>query len=384
MGRPKKRPRTGVDPTLDSQPSQAAGYLQPWEAMPAQANDHDRDGAHGNIPLDAAFTPRGALQPYFQASSADWNENLLLPDADPSNDHAGSLPTLTRENRSSHSPSMLDAGLEGLHHRNPSTSHRDPSTALLLSPDLEAPLQLSHLSSGSPPKCACLSTLYLTLNSLQSMDHTFAFPFALHPLREAMTTATEVLACPECPTRFVDAIINTQLLGTLFVSIAERFSKVLRHITSEASRAKLVCESKRFRLADLNTSTSHLHVGGLGCAAAFEINLTPDEWRSMCKKVVRAEVYGPEDGNQCCCFFVGVLQQMEERQLRWHASSVRPDDCPRDLRGQPVLARPATTITPPSDIDPIEQRPCAKKEDHLCLKLVGYARELMEAFDWSG
>ncbi|RMX76439.1 hypothetical protein D0869_10721 [Hortaea werneckii] len=74
------------------------------------------------------------------------------------------------------------------------------------------------------PTCACLSTLYLTLSTLQQQPHSSptsspssSFPHTLAPLRTAMQTATSILVCPHCPQRFLSAMQNTQLLGTLLV-----------------------------------------------------------------------------------------------------------------------------------------------------------------------
>jgi hypothetical protein len=151
-----------------------------------------------------------------------------------------------------------------------------------------------------------------------------------------MQTASDVLACDICPQKFISAIQNTQLIGTLLVTIAERFSKILEAISTEAGRAEEAGEAKKFRLADLNTSTGHLHTNGIGCAAAFNINLDPGEWRSLAKKVVRAEVYGPGDGeladrrgwnmadswvgegHERCSFFLGLAEKMRRRQEYWH------------------------------------------------------------------
>lgn len=86
----------------------------------------------------------------------------------------------------------------------------------------------------------------------------------------------------------------------------------------------------------------------------------------MTKKVVRAEVYGPSDGNSCCSHFTGLLQQMEDRQKYFHGQIDLPEDFPRD---------PVTGVKMGGGNIP--------KEEHLCLKLVGCARKLVEGFDWS-
>jgi hypothetical protein len=180
-----------------------------------------------------------------------------------------------------------------------------------------------------------------------------------------MKTASDLLNCTECPTRFITGLQNTGLLGTLLISIAERFSKVLESINVESERAATAGESKKFRLADLNNSTSHLHTGGLDCAASFSLDLSPEEWRSMAKKVVRAEVHGPSDGNTCCPFFMQLTSQMEERQNRWHRLPL-PQDYPKG-GSKGTLHRTVET----------------KDGEHQCLKNVMFAKQLVDDFDWS-
>lgn len=145
---------------------------------------------------------------------------------------------------------------------------------------------------------------------------------------------------------------------------------MLEGITAEAVRAGDRGEEKRFRLADLDASSSHLHTGGgLGCAAAFSVNLTAAEWRRMAKKVVRAEVYGSNgNGDEDCGCFMKLVEKMENRQRRFiQGTSEPPRDFPKDSRtGGPVSGRGEVP-----------------ESEHVCLKYVGYARELVEGFDWS-
>lgn len=375
MGRPKKRQRTD-EGSQSATPSAHGNAQQQWQVSLANAARHgmgsETDGMDGAMDIssfDAAFTPGGDLQPWL-LPHADvdraWDFSVGAEHAIPAltpDSSSNSPPTLNLppelSSYTSHVHSYSSSGAQSLH-----AGHRDSSTSLLLDPTLSG----ANLACppNTLPTCACLSTLYLTLNTLQSMDPGFKFPFALHPLREAMQTASEVLSCEQCPQRFITAIQNTQLIGTLLMSIAERFSKVLESITSESLRADQANETKKFRLADLNTSTSHLHTGGLGCAAAFSIDLSPSEWRSMTKKVVRAEVHGPSDGNNCCVYFLALTKQMAERQNKWHQPEMKlPDDMPRDQEGVPIGGA---------------RMP---REDHVCLKLVGYAEKLVEGFDWS-
>lgn len=343
MGRPKKRARVD-EQELDGQDAENMAGGQTWET----SNPDD---------FTASYFCKGLLP---------WP----LDDATSNSHMNDSVPALTPDQSTNNSPPLLDLPPELLNTTHSSHAHSDPSTRLLLDPVLNPQSATNDMNLGLPPSllpnCACLSTLYLTLSQLQTLDlQTSPFPFALHPLREAMQTASSVLSCQECPRRFISAIQNTQLLGTLIMSIAERFLKILEAINQESVRAEEAGEKKRFRLADLNTSTSHLHTAGIGCAAAFSLNLEPAEWRGLAKKVVRAEVEGPSEGNDCCAYLLGVVRAMETRQKFWHQCPV-PEDFPKDARtGLPMGGNNIP------------------KEDRLCLKLAGYARKLVEAYDWS-
>ncbi|CAK1355926.1 hypothetical protein CB0940_00403 [Cercospora beticola] len=313
---------------------------------------------------ESAFTPGGSLQPWLRDG---WPADVSGEGGHNGHGSDGGLPGLTPDaGMESSRSSSLENGQNSL------VGVQDESTSLLLDPSLtgiaDAP---TSVQASSTPSCACLSTLYLTLNNLQVMDNDrCSFPFSLHPLREAMQTASEVLKCEACPSRFISAIQNTQLVGTLLMSIVERFGKVLGHINAEAVRAQAAGESKKFTLADLNSSTLHLHTGGLNCSAAFSIDLSPGEWKSMCKKVVRAEVHGPGAGNNCCPYFVGLCAQMEQRQARWHSRPL-PKDFPRDGKGLAV------------GMERESINPGHANGEYLCLKLVGFARRLVATLDWS-
>lgn len=337
MGRPKKRQRSDAAQESD-QPAEAQ-----WSnAMPSNEqnsfDEHAFNTSFNTSGLDTALTPSGNLQPWLPSGFDMTLGDAALPDET-------SIPALTPDSSSTSPPSFNLP--HDLSHSHQPTQMVDPSLQVMMN-----------------PACACLSSMYLTLNTLQTMDAAFSFPFALHPLREAISTAGSVLNCEECPKRFITAIQNTHLVGTLIVSIAERFSKVLEAINRESARAAAANETKKFRLADLNTSTSHLHTGGLGCAAAFSIDLLPAEWRSMAKKVVKAEVHGPSGGNDCCVYFMSLPRQMTERQTRWHTQP-KPSDFPLDKDGVPIGGHSIPA------------------EEHMCLKFAKYAERHVDAYDWS-
>ncbi|KAK0254726.1 hypothetical protein LTR91_021149 [Friedmanniomyces endolithicus] len=358
MGRPKKRRRVErEDDEGEERPIARRVERSRLEASDATVSNATEpgvgvngDGGTGSSVLDDFLTPSGGLQPWEQ--STEWivpSEHALpglIPDSASNSSPNNNLPT---ETQPSHITSSLETHTSNAHLL--LEPYLDPQEDDF-PPDLFAPQTL--------PTCACLSTLYLTLSTLQSMAPSFPFPSSLHPLREAMRTASEVLSCPLCPTKFLSAVQNTQLVGTLLVSIAERFGKVLEAITREAARAGRMGEVKGFRFADLET----LHTGGVGCRAGFCISLSADEWRGMAKKVVRAEVLGPSDGDVCSPYFVGMVEQMESRSEYWHHQEM-PLDFPRDADGRPLGGKNMP------------------KEDHVCLKLCAYSRKLIATYDWS-
>ncbi|KAK1074619.1 hypothetical protein LTR74_000862 [Friedmanniomyces endolithicus] len=358
MGRPKKRRRVereddeGEERPIARRVERSS--LGAWDATVSNATEPgvgvNGDGGTGSSVLDDFITPSGGLQPWEQ--STEWivpSEHALpglIPDSASNSPPNNTLPT---EIQPSHITSSLETHTSNAHLLlEPYLDPQDDD----FSPDLFGPPTI--------PTCACLSTLYLTLSTLQSMAASFPFPSSLHPLREAMRTASEVLSCPLCPTKFLSAVQNTQLVGTLLVSIAERFGKVLEAITREAARAERGGEVKGFRFADLET----LHTGGVGCRAGFSVSLSADEWRVMVKKVVRAEVLGPSERSGCGTNFVGVVEQMENRSEYWHHQEM-PLDFPRDADGRPLGGKNLP------------------KEDHVCLKLCACSRKLIATYDWS-
>lgn len=192
----------------------------------------------------------------------------------------------------------------------------------------------------------------------------YSFPTSLHPLRAAVQAAIDAMDCQQCKQRMISAITQTTMLGSIIMTTAANYTHVLRWIDTEAQRAEDNDEEKRFRLADLNTSNSHLHTGGLGCAAAFNISLSPTDWKKMAKKVIRAEVFGPSEGNECCVYYFQMVKKMENRHVQAAHMDPPPD----------ALVDPDTGM-------PMGGRHMAK-EDHLCLKFAVWGRKMLGTANW--
>lgn len=386
MGRPKKRQR--ADDNIDNDSGESGlpftqlvdpelTNLQPGE-LQAFENNAFSSGNGGHRPAstvpDVNSVVEHTLQPWMLPGGFDFDLDAL-------NNHGvdnAILPDLTPDGSSHDSPPVLSL---------PPELQNIPQTIQnsIVTPSNDTAIRANSSDDQSPlPTCACLSTLYLTLSNLTTMDPAFPFPTSLHPLREAMLTASQVMTCPSCPKRFITGLQNVSLLNALLMSLADRFSRILTSISNEATTLEAYNASvpateqktKTFRLADLSTP-GHLHTGGIGCAAAFNLSLSPAEWRSMVKKVVRAEVHGPADGNECCPCLLGLIAQMEKRQDRWHQAPPA-QDFPRGGDGE-FLSRDFRLAGGCGN----GSEKAFEKEEHLCLKMLAGTRRMVESFDWT-
>lgn len=220
------------------------------------------------------------------------------------------------------------------------------------------------ISSTLPPDqfpklpCPCLSTMYLTLTNLQALT-SFAFPSVLPHLRTALQTALAILNCPDCPKESFTAIQNAMTLGALLTAIAERFHRTLRAIDDEAARLERAGLTKEYRMGDMSVETLHLHTGEPGCPMGFEIELAAEDWRKLAKKVVKAEVLGKGKAPNS---LVNLVEQMEQRQLKWHTGRVQRGEAFGNCREEG---------TPHHGGDPI------------CLRMIGGVRVMMDAMNWT-
>lgn len=147
----------------------------------------------------------------------------------------------------------------------------------------------------------------------------FAFPFSLHLLREAVGSAWTSVQCQYCPSSCITAIQNIHMLGVLLVSIVERYGQVITAIETEERRASNTSETKSFRIGDMTQANSHLHTGeGFNCPGSITVELSPAEWRSLTKKVVKAEINGTSDDFRPG--FMSVIDSLVQRQNKWHES----------------------------------------------------------------
>lgn len=224
------------------------------------------------------------------------------------------------------------------------TSTKDDAQILL-----DSSAQLNH-------PCACLSIMYLTLTELQTMS-SFSFPGVVPPLRRAMDTASTIMRCDNCPKDTFGAIQNVLTLNSMFIAIAERFHRVLKEIDHEADRLYGTGEKKPYRISDCSLELKHLHTGTSDCPMGFQIQLDSREWQKMAKKALKAEVLG---GGTNPHAFSSLVDQMEERQRKWHCS--HDDEERARIFG--------------------DQKVCKSRDDALCIQMVHRVRKMISNMVW--
>lgn len=238
-------------------------------------------------------------------------------------------------------------------------------------PDLDLPTALDNINEATllttsatdiPPdqSCACLSSIYLTLENLRGM-HVVSFPSSLHWLRDALHTCKSCIDCQVCPAQYLTATQNVQLLGTLLLSMSERYNRILKSIASDTTAAQETGQMKTLRIDSLQTiKSSHENVGDTDSNESLVLELPPLEWRKLAKQVVKAEVYGTSDASRAS--FMSVLTSLEQRQAHWHTMEPTAD-CPNPERRR-------------HDMHDHNNNP-------MCLMLAREAKKLVDRFDFS-
>lgn len=176
-----------------------------------------------------------------------------------------------------------------------------------------------------------------------------------------MTTASAMIHCTKCPTETFSAIQNTQALNSLLSAIAERFHKVLAGIDAEAVRLEQAQEKKKFRVGDNSNENRHLHTGTLDCPMGYDLNLDAQDWKRLAKQMLKTEVVG---GGHNRTPLLGVVEQMESRQHRWHRTANMHHDETTKMFGAENMCK-------------------NNGEQALCLQMMRHVRNMVERMDWN-
>ncbi|KAI4277014.1 MAG: hypothetical protein L6R38_005528 [Xanthoria sp. 2 TBL-2021] len=173
--------------------------------------------------------------------------------------------------------------------------------------------------AGNPPdvsnaaaqglSCTCLTQLHYMLQSFQAMPPS-SFPSSRDPLTRATRLGRAINRCTLCPLDFPTALQTSMLLITLLRLTVHGYAALVRDIQAKAAEGYKIT----YRVGELNLSNGHLHTGTLDCPMGFTIELDPEEWAAMARKVLKQDIYGSSQNIDC---FVGVLEELEQRHQTW-------------------------------------------------------------------
>ncbi|KAL6912796.1 hypothetical protein FSHL1_010479 [Fusarium sambucinum] len=182
--------------------------------------------------------------------------------------------------------------------------HMSDETSLEMSLGTDTNVDPKLLSETDPQGCACLANLYLSLEEVRKADD-LPFTSRLSALRHLTTTAGGIIQCQICPTKFLWAMQNAQLLNTLIVSLAEGYKKIVKFVEDETTRAQEANEAKSLLISEGQPDTM-----------GFHLSLDPEDWQNIANKAIKAELFGTKHSTAS---FVEMLQLMEDRQNAWHS-----------------------------------------------------------------
>lgn len=207
--------------------------------------------------------------------------------------------------------------------------------------------------------CSCLSLNYLALSDLHALND-FAFPAVVPRLRPALLTASTMIHCPKCPTQVFSAVQNISALNSLLSAVAERFHKVLAAIDTEAIRLEQTGEKKSFRVGDNSAENAHLHTGKLDCPMGYDLQLDPQDWKKLAKKMLRTEVMG---GGHSPTPLISLVDELEKRQNKWHNDVTNAEERARIYGANDECRR-------------------ERGEEAMCLRMVRHIRIMIERMEW--
>ncbi|KAF4458468.1 hypothetical protein FALBO_14794 [Fusarium albosuccineum] len=168
--------------------------------------------------------------------------------------------------------------------------------------------------------CACLANLYLSLEEVRKADD-MQFAARLSLLRHLTGTAAGIIQCQVCPTKFLWAMQNAQLLNTLLISIAEEYKKIVKAVEDETHRAQEAKESKLLFISEgANLDQPPTDTNALPDPSGLPLSLDPLDWQNIAKRAIKSELFGSP--HSLSTSFTHMLQLMEERQEGWHSGTL--------------------------------------------------------------
>ncbi|KAF3360626.1 hypothetical protein VDGD_04114 [Verticillium dahliae] len=235
--------------------------------------------------------------------------------------------------------------------------------------------------------CACLSQIYLSLDSLSRLPDDIGA--AMRAARNAAKTAHNLITCPTCSTPYIDdpsrqapmqAFQNTMLLGMLIPTVVNAYVRILELVDEVTAEAKAKGQTLLFRFVEYGGLWGELEaIDKFTCRTVETYDnkeMEPDKWRMTIRAVLKIDIYGFDvdcssvlDGSRVTHRHLGlkdVIGLMEERSNHRHdqIDAMVAAGLPHPMQGNPLV--------------PNNHRPTGSKDDRNCLKIVEMARTALD------
>ncbi|KAI4267561.1 MAG: hypothetical protein LQ337_008293 [Flavoplaca oasis] len=165
---------------------------------------------------------------------------------------------------------------------------------------------LADMRNATDPSipCTCLTQLHGMLQAFQSMPPA-SFPSSRDPLTRATKLGRSINRCTRSPLDFSTALQTSMLLITLLRLVVHGYASLLRDIQARAAEGTKIT----YRVGEVDLANVHLHTGTKDCPLGFTIELDPEEWVAMARKVLKQDIYGNSQNVDC---LISVLEELEQ------------------------------------------------------------------------
>lgn len=246
-------------------------------------------------------------------------------------------------------------------------------------PNVMPPASSASLRPNPSVSCGCLSSLYLTMDSLANISEDI--PSAIRTVRHASKVAHNAINCSICSPQSltedatapvsVQAYQNLMLLAALIPSACNVYAEILRRVDAEVERARHSGGDLWFSFREIGGAWSRDADENGQCYLMQNFNereMPPDMWRSAIRDIINTDINGPkdgsyEDGTARPCLR-DVITRLEDRSHKRHGQMDAAVASGEAHKHGSFLLHPSH-YTP----QPPEQRQCLRLLDHAKLAL---------------
>jgi hypothetical protein len=232
-----------------------------------------------------------------------------------------------------------------------------------------------HGSSQTP--CGCLASLYLALDSLQTLPEDVGE--AMKVARTATKTAHDTILCPVCSDPPIEPVCRMQvtslqsmmMLGALLPSLSNAYMRILGMVDAEASAADAARRTITFTLKGYGGVWGWMaNQGATRCGGAERLEgavLEPVLWRLTVRALLKLDVYGINEmnvGEECEDAqqpgLKDIINMMEERSRQRHSQM-------DELVASGAMQKPSG-----------EYMPLSSGDKPTCMRIIDIAKRSMD------